>query len=540
MRIRFFIVYFLLFIFYTNELVSQKIGIWVFGSTFPRMDTAAPDTGLGYSITGANLLNFNPFSVTRKFKTLSLNWNVTNMWDKNRNLQFYTNGSKIFNNEHKLMDRGDSLKHSKFWGIGDWGYLADQNSFLGIYPSSIVCPHPTNQNQYYLFYINDNYDSAIIDNSFLKFTNVVYCLIDMSFNNGRGKVIEKERKILYGDFSPTLAATKHANGRDWWIAARGYQDTNCYYFFYLDPTGVRYRHKQCLGYNFDSATRDRCYGLNFNSDGKQLAKWSKKGLEVFDFDRCTGKLSNLRQAPYPYATGSYDDYQRVETYQVGFSPNGQYVYTISAGFQDGTSSKRVYQLDTKASDFAASAVKVAECDKFRDTFGTDPNQAGWETSFFSIQIAPDNKIYLGTGEQTRYLHVIEEPDKKGLACNFKQHAIKLLTAKAAIPMYPNYALGADSSSCSSGIAESEQFEVKVYPNPVSDCVYISLSSKGIATKTGIYMYNLLGQEIPCQARNDGSDILSIDVRDLPEGIYLLHIRDKQGSLVKTERIVISR
>ena len=519
---------------------GQKIGTWVFGSNPTRMDTAVLDTGI-YYITGANLVAFNPLSVKRKFKTLSLHWNVTNMWDNNGSLQFYTNGSKIFNHTHSLMDGGDSLKYSGFWGLGDSGPFADHNVILGIYPNSIVCPHPSNESQYYLFYVNDNYDSAKQNNAVGKFTNVVYCLIDMSLNNGRGKVIEKEKKLFYGDFSPTLTATKHANGRDWWIAARGYQDTNCYYFFYLDPTGVRYRHKQCLGYNFDSATRDRCYGLNFSPDGKQLAKWSKKGLEVFDFNRCTGKLTNLRQAPYPAATGSYDDYERVETYQVGFSPNNQYVYTISAGFQDGTSSKRVYQLDTKASDFAASAVKVAECDKFRDTFGTDPNQAGWETNFFSIQIAPDNKIYLGTGEQTRYLHVIEEPNQKGAACNFRQHAIKLLTVKAAIPMYPNYALGADSSSCTSGIDDEVKMDIGVYPNPASDYVEISLSTVmlNLFQHPTFTLTNLLGQQTypMVELINKG---FRIDTHRLSEGIYLLQISDKTGSLIRTERIIIQR
>ncbi|MFN5847329.1 MAG: T9SS type A sorting domain-containing protein [Chitinophagales bacterium] len=80
----------------------------------------------------------------------------------------------------------------------------------------------------------------------------------------------------------------------------------------------------------------------------------------------------------------------------------------------------------------------------------------------------------------------------------------------------------------------------MYPNSASEFVYIALPSTVIPAQTGIYMYNLLGQEIPCQARNDGSGKLSIDVRDLPEGIYLLHIRDKNDNLIKTERIVIAR
>lgn len=541
MRKRFFILYTLFFILYYSNLDGQKIGTWVFGYNYPRLDSTQIDTGL-FTFSGTNLVSFNPFNFNRKFKTLTLHWNVTNMWDRNGNLQFYTNGSKIFNYEHRLMDGGDSLKFSSSWNDSyDQGYYADHNRFLWVHPNSVVCPHPINENQYYLLYTKDDYDSSKLLNTRLMFKRVSYSLIDMSLNNGRGKVIEKERELLYGDFAPVVSATKHANGKDWWIVARGYQDTNCYYFFILDGLGVRFSKKQCIGVTSNPNIMDYTHGLNFSPDGKKMGRYSKKSLEVFDFNRCTGELSNPKKAEYPLANEPYDDFERIETFQISFSPSSQYIYALSAGFKNGVSSKRVYQIDARFSDFAASAVKVAEYDGFRDTFGSDPNQAGWETSFYSIQQAPDGKMYLGTIDATRHLHVIEEPDKKGLACNFKQHAIKLQAVKSAIPMYPNYALGADSSSCTSGIDDEVKMDIRVYPNPASDFVDISPSTviPNLIRNLSITLTNLLGQSLspPVIPANAG---ISIDIRSLPEGIYLLQIRDKNDILIKTERIVIQR
>ncbi len=96
-------------------------------------------------------------------------------------------------------------------------------------------------------------------------------------------------------------------------------------------------------------------------------------------------------------------------------------------------------------------------------------------------------------------------------------------------------------SMNSGIVSGLSIEdILVYPNPASNYVSVSLPANVIPAKTEIYIYNLLGQEIPCQVRNNGGGKLSIDIRGLSEGVYLLKLRDKSDGIIKLERLVISR
>lgn len=63
-------------------------------------------------------------------------------------------------------------------------------------------------------------------------------------------------------------------------------------------------------------------------------------------------------------------------------------------------------------------------------------------TFAAVELAPDGKIYICTAFSTPFLHVIEYPDRKGVACQLRQRAIHL-------PNYNNYSVPATSqTSCS--------------------------------------------------------------------------------------------
>ena len=67
-----------------------------------------------------------------------------------------------------------------------------------------------------------------------------------------------------------------------------------------------------------------------------------------------------------------------------------------------------------------------------------------------MQHGPDGKIYIWAGD-TRYMHVIEFPNRRGEACQVRQRAINLpAEVFAANLYYPNYRLGPiDGSACDS-------------------------------------------------------------------------------------------
>lgn len=101
----------------------------------------------------------------------------------------------------------------------------------------------------------------------------------------------------------------------------------------------------------------------------------------------------------------------------------------------------------------------------------------------------------------------------------------------------------------SGIENNSGEDIVISPNPVNDFLFVVfpatvipahlLGSQQQQTKITITMTNLLGQSFspPVVIVSDG---FSLDVRALSEGVYILQIRDIMGSVVKTEKVIISR
>jgi hypothetical protein len=71
--------------------------------------------------------------------------------------------------------------------------------------------------------------------------------------------------------------------------------------------------------------------------------------------------------------------------------------------------------------------------------------------------------------------------------------------------------------------------VTVYPNPANGVVRI----EGVEAEE-VQVYNALGQLVKTVRGTN-----EVDVRELPEGVYLLHIHDKQGVSL-TNRITITK
>lgn len=80
---------------------------------------------------------------------------------------------------------------------------------------------------------------------------------------------------------------------------------------------------------------------------------------------------------------------------------------------------------------------------------------------------------------------------------------------------------------SSSVVEPE-IEVKVFPNPCADELYVK------ADDCQITLYTIFGQKVT--SKNTSSTIERLSISELPRGIYLLEIK-RDGKIVKTEKIV---
>lgn len=139
------------------------------------------------------------------------------------------------------MQNGDSLN------IGD--YLSYGYDALAVPDGAVIIPVPGDPGKYYVFHINEDYvDDLPFTN--LLITTKLYCdEVDMSFDNGKGGVINGKKDVLI--LSDTLVnngieAVKHGNGKDWWLLCHKY-GSNRYYTFLVDETGIHGPYTQDIG-----------------------------------------------------------------------------------------------------------------------------------------------------------------------------------------------------------------------------------------------------------------------------------------------------
>ena len=166
-----------------------------------------------------------------------------------------------------------------------------------------------------------------------------------------------------------------------------------------------------------------------------------------------------------------------------------------------------------------------------------------------MSLAPDGKIYMSSGNGVVSMHVINNPNSRGKACNFKQHSFQTagITWGVGLPVFPNYRLGPlKGSSCDTlGIRTKEKrFDepnMSIYPNPASDLLKVEVTFPSYDTEnfTELVVYDVAGrllhrQEIPFFAY-----MADIDLAPFPSGVYILQLL-QNSKVIKTSKFVVMR
>ncbi len=452
--------------------------------------------GYGYN----EVLNFNSNPPTQSvtISVLSMLDMSASISDTSGNLLFYTNGYKIINKNHVLMENGDSI--TCCLGVFQQGM---QNGF-GASQSALILPKPASSNLYYVF--NEPLDIWATAPYFQYTPVVFYSIVDISYNGGLGKVIQKNIPLLSDTLNiGFLTACRHANGRDWWMLIREYE-SNRYHRFLISPNGIEEIGIQTVGnpipqYSFGQTI--------FSPDGTRFAlvqtdpaNYQLMHYSVYDFDRCTGLLSNHVTDTLPNGGAPTG---------IAFSPNNRYLYISSA--------IALHQFDMQNVDWQATQQTIAEWSTWQDS-------AGNTYTFGYMALAPDNKIYMGA--VGKYLNVIHSPDSAGAACNFTHHSIKVAHVGRSMPNLPHFRLGPLlGSACdtlqSVGISLpiSAQSAVKVYPNPANETLH--LHSETLQGNASISLCNLLGQELKNDIWQNTAIEKELNLSHLPQGVYYLRI-----------------
>jgi len=471
----------------------------------------------GYNQTdgpgGGNRLNFNDGKVIltpQDSQFTSLMRTSATISDRWGNLQFWSNGCWIENANHEVMENGDSISVGRLTN-GQCAALLGavmQNNGAFILPSS------KDTNQY--FFVNQVSEIINPPDTIFYFAiiRLQYALIDMSYNNGAGKVLEKRVPIIEEDelFYGNLFPVKHANGKDWWILQKRHLSDEYYTILFQNDTF------KVMGIQSAGLVEDYNYigsgTAAFSSDGKKYAH-STRGpaqLQLFDFDNETGQLSNFQHlhiSENPSSGG------------VMFSPSGRFLYV--------TIFDTLYQYDTETMDIQASQTVVGIWDDY--WVGSLP------TAFYQMQTGADCRIYMSCVASVPYVHVIQYPDRKGTDCGFEQRAISLPYYNGrTLPNTPYYRAGTEYPLCDSTIqwlttstqpevSPQEEVRLTLWPNPVRDVLYVELGGYQPTQPQSVHLYDLLGREV---IRRPYDTPMLISVQDLPPGLYIVEVREASG------------
>lgn len=345
----------------------------------------------------------------KKLKNLIEFWiSATTLSDTEGKLQIATTGHRLFNNKIEIIPNGDSLNFNAIWDTALY------------YPSDETCriiPEPGNEE-----------NAALLVHTPIKgigktfdFAHEAVRLTKVRLKNGvADTVLFKNVDIDTGWFEG-LDMCKHANGRDWWVLY-GLKFTGTVHRFLITPKGVGPIQSQTIeGENFGVGRPLNRFSPN---EKYYMSMHVFGGIRQYDFDRCTGLLSN----PLDWKKDTLNNVFSA------FSKSSRYFYTAI-----DTLSK-LLQFDMNEPILKADTVALL------DTLYESPEFKDGLYRFRNMQLAPDGKIYIQGGPHR--MSVINDPDKGGKACKLTQWSLELPAYEyGSSNRMPNIRLGPLEGGC---------------------------------------------------------------------------------------------
>ncbi|MDR2138697.1 MAG: VCBS repeat-containing protein, partial [Tannerella sp.] len=335
---------------------------------------------------------------------------VFGMSDANGNLLFYSNGMTVWNRNHQVMTNGTAL-------------TGNSSSAQ----SGIVIPYPGQPRKYIAVTVG------------LNMGNTLACsIIDMEGSGGLGEVMASYNGIAKntpltgasGVLGESVAAVRHANGRDYWIVAPGKGSGAASALNVWKVTAAGGVETACfasypLPANTEPDASINGY-LRFSANGKYFA-WSEytpNHLFFGEFNPSNGTFPTIKMMNTGY-TG----------YGLEFSPSKEILYATTY------SSKVIHAYPFE--DLLASANP-----------GSVPHRTvttGAANNLSALQLGPDGRIYSPVYSTTSMLVIDRVDDYNG----FTTHPVSGLLptvsgyqAFAGLPNYMPHLLASVENTCS--------------------------------------------------------------------------------------------
>lgn len=299
-------------------------------------------------------------------------------------LLFYSNGATVMNRNHRIMKNGTGLKG---------GYSSVQGA--------LILPMPDDPSKYYLFGVAHEGHVTLPDRG------AFYSVVDMEADGGLGAVTVKNVPLI-GPTTEKMVAVPHCNGNDFWVIVHTVGDGRFHAFAVTGQGVARVPVVSRVG-AVQSNPRN---WLVASPNGRRLACSVPRGkAELFDFDPCSGIVSNVRVL-LPLNAG----------YGLCFSPDNTKLYTVHEHDVwelvqfDLADSNRHYVIDTIVPAGLPNRGYVG-----------------------AMQLGPDGRIYCAKLLHD-WLGVIDHPNLAGPDCGYRDDGVYLNGRRGVLGL-PNVVVG---------------------------------------------------------------------------------------------------
>ncbi len=319
------------------------------------------------------------------------------MSDSAGNLLFYTDGITVWDKTHSVMEDGTGL------------YAGNGSSTQ----AALIVPHPGNSNLYYIF---TSYQDNVAYPFFFH-----YSVVDISLNNGNGKVVEKNTRLFTGYGQEKVAGIKHKNGRDFWVVTNKWLQQG-YQVFLVSEQGLNKNPVHQVVGKIPEYYDLRGY-MKFSPDGRKFAvSFPTTHVEVYDFDAATGQITNPVKIP------KYTSQYSCGPYGIEFSCDSKLIYISEINDCVEVDGFSLLQYDISSGNeetIKQSRVILEESAK------------GVKESAGALQMGPDGKIYIAF-INADYIGAIQKPGISGNGCGYVKKFFKLTGGASSLAGLPNF------------------------------------------------------------------------------------------------------
>ena len=274
--------------------------------------------------------------------------------DDDGNLLFYSNGKYLYKG---VGDDAEILYEGLLAGDERGGGINGRN-FTSATQGIITVRHPLNPYEYHMFTVGDVIGGGAPGLNYFSFSKEGVLL------KGPTNLIERTTE--------GIAATKHANGVDVWVAVQEYGSPN-YNLYLITAQGLDLVHSNLSQPVGRSLTNENGRGgITFSWDSRQLGETYpaaypniNQQVNLYDFDNATGALSGrMGIAPWTKIIGGYD---------IVFAPDNQGIY-VSGGHKGS-----LEFLDISSGD---QGTIQNSCVSYENSFGG-----------YAMELGPDGNLY---------------------------------------------------------------------------------------------------------------------------------------------------